>query len=37
LNYSVVLSGISEKSTKLAQELALLKQELQSMRKAAGD
>jgi hypothetical protein len=39
LHFSIVISGLSEKNKKLAQELALLKQEVAAMsqRGAAGD
>lgn len=36
LHFSVVLSGLSEKNKKLAQELALLRQELQATLNARG-
>lgn len=36
LHFSVVLSGLSEKNKKLAQELALLRHEIQETLKAAG-
>jgi hypothetical protein len=37
LHFSVVISGLSEKSKKLAQELALLRQELHTIRGASHD
>ncbi len=37
LHFSVVLSGLSEKNKKLAQELSLLRQELRTTLKAGGE